>query len=101
MALTIAKHRVDDNLVITLEGRLDSTNSQELMDTINNSLQGVTDLVIDIEKLEYMSSAGLRVMLSAQKTMNKQGSMTVRNASELVRSVFTITGMDSVINLAD
>ena len=101
MALTIAKHRVDDNLVITLEGRLDSTNSQELMDTINNSLQGVTDLVIDVEKLEYMSSAGLRVMLSAQKTMNNQGSMTVRNASELVRSVFIITGMDSVINLAD
>ena len=101
MALTIAKHRVDDNLVITLEGRLDSTNSQELMDTINNSLQGVTDLVIDLEKLEYMSSAGLRVMLSAQKTMNKQGGMTVRNVSELVRSVFTITGMDSVINMAD
>lgn len=101
MALAIAKHRIDDNLVITLEGRLDSTNSQELMDTISNSLQGVTDLVIDLEKLEYMSSAGLRVMLSAQKTMNKQGSMIVRNASELVRSVFDITGMDSVINLAD
>ena len=101
MALAIAKHRIDDNLVITLEGRLDSTNSQELMDTINNSLQGVTDLVIDLEKLEYMSSAGLRVMLSAQKTMNKQGSMIVRNASELVRSVFDITGMDSVINMAD
>ena len=101
MALTIAKHRIDDNLVITLEGRLDSTNSQELMDTISNSLQGVTDLVIDLEKLEYMSSAGLRVMLSAQKTMNKQGSMIVRNASELVRSVFDITGMDSIINLAD
>ena len=101
MALAIAKHRIDDNLVITLEGRLDSTNSQELMDTINNSLQGVTDLVIDLEKLEYMSSAGLRVMLSAQKTMNKQGSMIVRNASELVRSVFDITGMDSIINLAD
>ena len=101
MALAIAKHQIDDNLVITLEGRLDSTNSQELMDTISNSLQGVTDLVIDLEKLEYMSSAGLRVMLSAQKTMNKQGSMIVRNASELVRSVFDITGMDSVINLAD
>ena len=101
MALAIAKHRIDDNLVITLEGRLDSTNSQELMDTISNSLQGVTDLVIDLEKLEYMSSAGLRVMLSAQKTMNKQGSMIVRNASELVRSVFDITGMDSVINMAD
>lgn len=101
MALAIAKHRIDDNLVITLEGRLDSTNSQELMDTISNSLQGVTDLVIDLEKLEYLSSAGLRVILSAQKTMNKQGSMTVRNASELVRSVFDITGMDSVINLAD
>ena len=101
MALAIAKHRIDDNLVITLEGRLDSTNSQELMDTISNSLQGVTDLVIDLEKLEYMSSAGLRVMLSAQKTMNKQGSMIVRNASELVRSVFDITGMDSIINLAD
>ena len=101
MALAIAKRRIDDNLVITLEGRLDSTNSQELMDTISNSLQGVTDLVIDLEKLEYMSSAGLRVMLSAQKTMNKQGSMIVRNASELVRSVFDITGMDSIINLAD
>ena len=101
MALTIAKHRIDDNLVITLEGRLDSTNSQELMDTISNSLQGVTDLVIDLEKLEYMSSAGLRVMLSAQKMMNKQGKMTVRNVSELVKSVFAITGMDSVINLAD
>ena len=55
----------------------------------------------DRGRIGQVSSAGLRVMLSAQKTMNKQGSMTVRNASELVRSVFTITGMDSVINLAD
>ena len=99
MALTIAKHRVDDNLVITLEGRLDSTNSQELMDTINNSLQGVTDLVIDLEKLEYMSSAGLRVMLSAQKTMNKQGSMKITHVNETIMEVFDVTGFVDILTI--
>ena len=97
MALAIAKHRIDDNLVITLEGRLDSTNSQELMDTISNSLQGVTDLVIDLEKLEYMSSAGIRQLVATHKQINS--ALTLKHVSPEIMDVLRVTGLDKKLNI--
>lgn len=63
------------------------------------ALVGVKELVFDLEGLEYMSSAGLRIIVSCQHTMNKQGKMTIRNVSDLVMTVFTITGIDSLVNI--
>lgn len=96
--MTISKNRIDDCLTIALEGRLDTITSPELETVVKENIGGVKELVFDFDKLEYISSAGLRVILSAQKIMNKQGKMQIANAHELVRSVFAITGMESVFN---
>lgn len=96
--MTISKNRVDDCLTIALDGRLDTITSPELEAVVKDSIGSVKKLVFDFDKLEYISSAGLRVILSAQKIMNGQGEMQIVNACELVRSVFVITGMDKLVN---
>ena len=96
--MNISKQRINDSLTIALEGRLDSTNAPQLEAEIKDALVGVTELVFDLEKLEYMSSAGLRIMLSCQKIMNKQGRMAIRNVNEFVKAVFEITGVSGIIN---
>lgn len=92
MSLTIDQKREGATLTLSLVGRLDATTSPELDGVVKQGIDGVEKLVIDLTELEYISSAGLRVVLSAQKAMNKQGSMVVRNPSEAVRKVFDITG---------
>ena len=79
-------------LTIALEGRLDTTTSPDLEETLAASLDGVTALVFDFTKLDYLSSAGLRVLLSAQKRMNRQGSMKLVHVNDAVKEVFEITG---------
>lgn len=96
--MTISKDRNGSELTIALEGRLDTTTAPELAEEIK-SLDGVEILKFDIEKLEYISSAGLRVLLSAQKVMNKQGSMVVKNASESVKEIFEVTGFDGILTV--
>ena len=95
--MTIEKSRIDDILTINLDGRLDTLTAPDLEKELKASLAGVRSLVFGFDRLEYISSAGLRVILSAQKIMNKQGSMVIRGANELVRSVFAVTGMDSIV----
>ena len=85
--LGINKDKVDSTLNIELEGRLDTTTSPELEAELGSALDGVTELNFDFTKLDYISSAGLRVLLAAQKTMNKQGSMVIRNASDEIREM--------------
>lgn len=97
--MTISKHRIDNTLTIELEGRLDITNYIELEQVLRENLPGVTDLTFNFEKLDYISSAGLRVLLYAQKTMDDQGRMVIKNTTPLVRSVFEMTGMDNVMTL--
>ena len=82
-----------------LEGRLDTITSPDLETELKNSLDGVTELVMDFEKLEYISSAGLRVLLSAQKTMNSQGSMKVIHVNETVMEIFEVTGFVDVLTI--
>jgi anti-sigma B factor antagonist len=97
--LNIDKNANESSLTITLEGRLDTTTAPQLESELKSSLDGVTNLVIDIEKLAYISSAGLRVLLSAQKVMNKQGSMVVKNASDEVREIFDVTGFVDILTI--
>ena len=88
-----------DTFVIRLEGRLDTTTAPELEKKLKSDLENVTDLVFDLDALDYISSAGLRVLLSAQKTMNKKGSMVVRNSSEEVREIFDVTGFSDILTI--
>ena len=97
--MTINKTQENDKLTIAIEGRLDTTTAPQLEAEIKSSLDGVKELVFDIKALEYISSAGLRVLLSAQKTMNKQGKMTVTGASEAVMEIFEVTGFVDILNI--
>lgn len=86
-------------LRIALEGRLDTVTAPQLEAELKESIDGVEELVFDFEKLEYISSAGLRVLLLAQKTMNRQGSMTVCNVNEIVMEVFEVTGFVDIFDV--
>lgn len=90
--MTIDKQINGSELTLSLTGRLDTTTAPELEAVIKENIAGVTNLVMDFAGLEYLSSAGLRVILSAQKTMNKQGEMVIRNVNETINEVFEITG---------
>ena len=97
--LNISKESNGSKLTVALEGRLDTTTSPDLEKELKNSLGDVTELVIDFGKLEYISSAGLRVILSTQKTMNKQGNMVIRNVCQEVREIFEVTGFLDILNI--
>ena len=94
--MTISKNQDGNNLVIALEGRLDTTTSPDLEKELKESLDGIESLTFDLGALDYISSAGLRVLLSAQKTMNKQGDMVVKNVSEEIMEVFEVTGFSDI-----
>lgn len=97
--MVINKNKSGNMLTIALEGRLDTTTAPDLEKELKASLDGITELVIDFSKLDYISSAGLRVLLSAQKQMNKQGSMKVTNVNEMVMEVFEVTGFSDIITI--
>lgn len=86
-------------MTIALSGRLDTTTAPELESELKGSLDGVTALIMDFRELEYISSAGLRVLLSSQKTMNKQGSMVIKNASDEVKEIFDVTGFSEILTI--
>jgi len=97
--MTITKNKNGNELTLTLAGRLDTTTAPQLEAEIKDSIDGVTDLTMDFAELEYISSAGLRVLLSAQKTMNKQGSMTLKNVCDDIKEVFEITGFSDILTV--
>lgn len=97
--LNINKTTNEFELVVALEGRLDTTTAPELEKEIKASLDGVTELVIDMTALDYISSAGLRVLLSAQKIMNKQGEMKVIHVSETIMEIFEVTGFSDILDI--
>ena len=97
--LNIKKEQDNDKLTFALEGRLDTVTSPELESAIKESLDGVKELVMDFENLEYISSAGLRVLLSAQKTMMQQGSMKVINVNDIVMEIFDVTGFGDILTI--
>ena len=97
--MTINKTQNGEELILSVEGRLDTTTAPQLDSEIKNNIEGIKTLILDFEKLEYISSAGLRVLLSAQKTMNKQGKMILKNINDTVREVFDITGFLDILTI--
>ncbi len=97
--MTINKNKVGTEMTIALTGRLDTTTAPLLEQELQNNLAGVESLIFDLQALEYISSAGLRVLLYAQKVMNRQGSMVVRNANDMIQEVFDITGFADILTI--
>ncbi|MBO5293466.1 MAG: STAS domain-containing protein [Lachnospiraceae bacterium] len=97
--MDIKKIKSVNALIYKLIGRLDTTTAPDLETELQNSLDGIEHLTFDLEDLEYISSAGLRVLLFAIRRMNAQGTLVVKNANDLVMEVFNITGFSSLIEL--
>lgn len=97
--MTITKTQKDNELSVALEGRLDMLTAPELEAELKASISGLTRLTFDFEKLEYISSAGLRVLMWAQKIMNKQGEMVVYNVNESVMEIFDVTGFSEILTI--
>ena len=97
--MIITKNIDGETLTFTLEGRLDTTTSPQLEAELKQSVGGVTELIFDFSGVEYISSAGLRVLLAAQKVMNRQGSMKLTGVNDNVLEVFEITGFIDILTL--
>jgi len=97
--LNISKNAEGAALTVSLEGRLDTTTAPQLEAEFKTALDGVTALTIDMEKLEYISSAGLRVLLSAQKRMNAQGEMKLVKVGETIMEIFEVTGFSDILTI--
>ena len=95
--MKIEKKAEGSKLTVALEGRLDTTTAPELEEALKDALEKVDDLTMDFSGLEYISSAGLRVLLATQKIMNKQGAMRVINVNEVVMDVFDVTGFADIL----
>ena len=101
MNMNIRKSAESTKLTIALEGRLDTTTAPQLESELGTALDNVTDLVFDLANLDYISSAGLRVLLSAQTKMNKQGNMLVRHSKPEIMEIFDVTGFTDILTLED
>ena len=97
--MDIKAERENGKTVIALTGRLDAITAPELEKTVNDSLEGTTDLTFSFEGVEYISSAGLRVLLAAQKIMEKRGAMRVKGVSGPVMDVFNATGFSDILTI--
>ena len=97
--MTIEKNLSASSLTVAVAGRLDTTTAPELENELKTSLDGVTSLILDFAALDYLSSAGLRVLLAAQKTMNKQGTMVIRNVNETIAEIFEVTGFVDILTI--
>ena len=97
--LNITKTIKNNEADFALEGRLDTVTAPELEQEMKASLDGVTELRLDFEKLEYISSAGLRVLLSAQKQMNQQGTMTLYHVNQTIMEIFEVTGFSDILTI--
>ncbi len=97
--MTIEKKQNGSALEIALEGRLDTMTSPELENELKNALPGAESLTLDFSKLDYISSAGLRVLLSAHKTMSAKGGMKVIHVNEVVQEVFEVTGFADILTI--
>ncbi len=97
--LTIEKNLNAPALTVALIGRLDTTTAPELEKELKASLDGITELTFDLAALEYISSAGLRVLLSAQKTMNRQGTMKLTHVNETIMEIFEVTGFSDILTV--
>ena len=99
--MEIKKNQSGNSLVINVIGRLDAATAPQREKELNSSLEGIKNLTLDFSQLEYVSSAGLCVLLVTQKRMNKQGSMTIKNVSNEVKEVLDMTGFINFLNIEE
>ena len=97
--MNIEQNRNGNALTLALEGRLDTMTAPQLEAALKDALPGVAALTFDLENLEYISSAGLRVLLGAQKAMNRQGTMKVTHANEMILEIFEVTGFSDILTI--
>ena len=97
--MTISRNKDGASLTLAVEGRLDTITAPELEAVLKEELDGVGELTFDFSTLDYISSAGLRVLLSAQKRMNAQGSMKVTGVSEIIMEIFEVTGFCDILTI--
>lgn len=97
--MEIKKNLNGSTLTIAIDGRLDTTSAPSLEAELKASTDGVKELIFDFEQLKYISSAGLRVILGAQKLMNKQGSMVIKNVNADINEIFEITGFNDILTI--
>ena len=97
--MTIEKNLNGTELTVTVTGRLDTTTAPQLEAEFKQSITGVEKLVLDFASLEYLSSAGLRVLLAAQKVMNKQGEMIIKNVNDTINEIFEVTGFIDILTI--
>lgn len=97
--MTIDKKANGSELTVTLIGRLDTTTAPALETELKEALDGTEHLILDFAALDYLSSAGLRVILAAQKIMNRQGDMVVRNVNDTIAEIFDVTGFSDILTI--
>ncbi|MEG0839021.1 MAG: STAS domain-containing protein [Hydrogenoanaerobacterium sp.] len=97
--MTINKTLNETELTLALSGRLDTTTAPQLETELKASMDNVNSLIMDFKSLDYISSAGLRVLLSAQKVMSKQGKMVIRNVNDTILEVFEVTGFNDILTI--
>ena len=97
--MTIEKNLSGTELNVKVSGRLDTTTAPQLEAEFKQNINGVEKLVLDFAELEYISSAGLRVILAAQKVMNKQGEMIIKNVNDTINEIFEVTGFIDILTI--
>lgn len=97
--MEIKKTKNGNELIFAIQGRLDTTTAPQFEAELKQNIDGAETLILDLVDLEYLSSAGLRVFLTAQKIMNKQGEMIVRNANETISEIFEVTGFSDILTI--
>ena len=97
--LNITKKTEDEKFIVSLEGRLDTVTAPELEKELNESVDEASDLVMDFEKLEYISSAVLRVLLASHKRLSKAGSFKIINVNETIMEIFEVTGFSDILTI--
>ncbi len=97
--MKVTKKQTNSDLLIEIEGSIDSVTAPELHKIINESLNGVNSIVFDFANVDYISSAGLRVLLATRKSLPKDGNMIIRNANQNVMDIFTMTGFDNILTI--
>ena len=99
--MTVTMNRNDTQLTVNIRGRLDTLTAPELEEKLEDALDGVEELILDLDGLEYISTAGLRVILSVIKQMDEQGEMKLRNVCDDVMDVFEVTGFIDFLNIEE
>lgn len=97
--MEIKKELIENSLKVTLNGRLDATTSPDLEENLQDIKENIKELILDFKDLQYISSAGLRVIMNTQKVMNSKGNMKIINVSDIVMDVFKITGFDKILTI--